>query len=66
MQVLVLGAVSVALNTLVDVAVACAAGGISQRLRERPAMWRRQRVATGSILVGLGAYAALSGHRASK
>src|SRR5215212_4487948 len=38
-QVLVLGAVSVALNTLVDFAVAFAAGGVSRRLRERPAMW---------------------------
>jgi threonine/homoserine/homoserine lactone efflux protein len=65
-QVLVLGAVSVTLNTLVDVAVAFAAGGISRRLRERPKMWRRQQVATGSILVGLGAYAALAGHRADK
>jgi threonine/homoserine/homoserine lactone efflux protein len=65
-QVIVLGAVSVALNTLVDVAVAFAAGGLSQRLRERPTMWRRQQVATGSILIGLGAYAALAGHRASK
>lgn len=65
-QVLVLGAVSVALNTLVDVAVAFAAGGISQRLRERPTMWRRQQVATGSILIGLGAYAALAGDRTAK
>jgi threonine/homoserine/homoserine lactone efflux protein len=65
-QVLILGAASVALNTLVDVAVALAAGGISQRLRERPKLWRRQQVATGSILVGLGAYAALAGHRTSK
>ena len=65
-QVLVLGAVSVGLNTLIDVAVAFAAGGISRRLRERPTMWRRQQVATGSILIGLGAYAALAGHRASK
>lgn len=65
-QVLVLGAVSVALNTLVDVAVAFAAGGISRRLRERPSMWRRQQVATGGILIGLGAYAALAGHRTSR
>ena len=65
-QVLVLGTVSVALNTLVDVAVAFAAGTISRRLRERPGMWRRQQVATGSMLVGLGAYAALAGHRTSK
>jgi threonine/homoserine/homoserine lactone efflux protein len=65
-QVLVLGTVSVALNTLVDVAVAFAAGAISRRLIARPAMWRRQQVATGSILIGLGAYAALAGHRSSK
>jgi threonine/homoserine/homoserine lactone efflux protein len=65
-QVLVLGAVSVALNTLVDVAVAFAAGGISQRLREQPRMWRRQQIGTGSILIGLGAYAALAGHHTSK
>jgi threonine/homoserine/homoserine lactone efflux protein len=63
-QVLVLGAVSVALNTLVDVAVAFGAGGISRRLRERPAMWRRQQVATGGILVGLGLYTA-AGQRAA-
>jgi threonine/homoserine/homoserine lactone efflux protein len=66
LQVIVLGAISVALNTLMDVGVAFAAGGISQRLRERPKMWRRQQVTTGSILIGLGAYAALAGHRASK
>jgi threonine/homoserine/homoserine lactone efflux protein len=65
-QVLILGTVSVALNTLADVAVAFAAGGISGRLRRRPAMWRRQQVATGSVLVGLGAYAALAGHSTSK
>jgi threonine/homoserine/homoserine lactone efflux protein len=63
-QVLILGAVSVALNTLMDVVVAFAAGGISRRLRARPAMWRRQQVATGSILIGLGAYAALGHQRA--
>lgn len=66
LQVLVLGTVSVALNTLVDVGVAFAAGGISQRLRERPKMWRRQQAVTGSILIGLGTYAAVAGHRASK
>jgi len=64
-QVLVLGAMSVALNTLADVGVAFAAGGISRRLQARPAMWRRQQVATGGILIGLGAYTALAGHRTS-
>jgi threonine/homoserine/homoserine lactone efflux protein len=65
-QVLVLGTVSVTLNTIVDVAVAFGAGRISDRLRQRPTLWRRQQQTTGGILVGLGIYAALAGHRASK
>lgn len=64
LQVLLLGTVSVVLNTGVDVAVAFGAGRLSERLRARPGMWRRQQVATGSVLVGLGIYAAASGHRA--
>lgn len=64
-QVLALGVVSVALNTLVDFVVAFGAGRISERLRQRPKLWRRQRQTTGGILVGLGVYAALSGHRAA-
>ena len=64
LQVVVLGAVSVALNTAVDFVVAVGAGGLSARLRRRPAMWRRQQIATGSILVGLGVYAAAAGHKA--
>jgi threonine/homoserine/homoserine lactone efflux protein len=63
MQVLVLGALSVALNTAVDFVIAAAAGGLSERLRRRPSMWRRQQVATGTLLVGLGVYAAAAGHR---
>ena len=66
LQVLVLGSASVALNTLVDVVVAFAAGGISQGLRARPRMWRRQQLTTGSILIGLGAYAALAGQRTAR
>jgi threonine/homoserine/homoserine lactone efflux protein len=63
-QLVVLGTFSVALNTLVDVVVALGAGRVSEWLRTRPKAWRRQQVATGSILVGLGVYAAASGHRA--
>lgn len=62
LQLIVLGTVSVLLNTLIDVVVAYGAGSISERLRERPRLWRRQQVATGSLLVGLGAVAA-TGHR---
>lgn len=65
-QIIILGTISVALNTLVDVIVAFGAGRISEQLRTRPKMWRRQQTATGSILVGLGLYAAIAGHRASK
>ena len=64
LQVLVLGTISVALNTLVDVVVALGAGRISERIRARPRMWRRQQRTTGGILVGLGVYAAAAGHRA--
>jgi threonine/homoserine/homoserine lactone efflux protein len=62
-QVVVLGAVSVVLNTAVDFVVAVAAGRLSERLRRRPSTWRRQQIATGSILVGLGVYAAAAGHK---
>ena len=64
LQLIVLGAISVALNTLVDVVVAYGAGSISERLRERPKVWRRQQIATGSLLIGLGAVAA-TGHRST-
>ena len=63
LQVLVLGTVSVALNTLADIVVAYGAGRVSEWLRTRPRVWRRQQVATGGILVGLGVYAAAAGHR---
>lgn len=65
LQMVVLGTVSVALNTGADVVVALGAGRISERLRTRPRAWRRQQVATGSLLVGLGVFAAASGHRAT-
>jgi threonine/homoserine/homoserine lactone efflux protein len=63
LQVIVLGSASVVLNTLADVVVAFGAGHVSERLRTRPKVWRRQQVATGSLLVGLGVYAAAAGHR---
>ena len=65
LQVLALGTFSVILNTLMDFVVALGAGSISEQLRKRPALWRRQRRATGGMLVGLGVYAALAGHRPS-
>lgn len=64
LQIVALGTISVALNTLADVVVAHGAGSISEWLRTRPQAWRRQQMATGGMLVGLGVYAAASGHRA--
>jgi threonine/homoserine/homoserine lactone efflux protein len=64
LQIVVLGTVSVALNTLADIVIAHGAGSISEWLRTRPKAWRRQQMATGGILVGLGVYAAAAGHRA--
>ncbi|CAA9468114.1 MAG: hypothetical protein AVDCRST_MAG12-510 [uncultured Rubrobacteraceae bacterium] len=58
-----LGCVSVALNTSAAVTVALLAGTLGRRLRDRPRFRRGQRAFTGCALVGLGAYAALSGGR---
>ena len=57
---LVLGSISVSLNTACDLAVTFLAAPISKRLRESAVLRRRQRGATGLILVGLGAYLATS------
>lgn len=60
-QFLTLGALSVGLNTGVDVAVACFAGPLGQWLRAHPRRRRAQRQLTGWALISLGAYVALSG-----
>jgi threonine/homoserine/homoserine lactone efflux protein len=58
LQVAVLGLISVALNTTADVVIAFAAGPLGRRLGENARWWRRQRRATGGVLIGLGVYAA--------
>jgi len=62
-QFLVLGAISVALNTSCDVVVTLLAAPIGARLRSFAALRRRQRTATGLTLIGLGAYVAVSDSR---
>ncbi|TPG58464.1 LysE family translocator [Roseomonas nepalensis] len=57
---LVLGSVSVALNTLADVAVACAAGGIRDGAAARPALIRRLREGSGAAMIALGVGLALA------
>jgi threonine/homoserine/homoserine lactone efflux protein len=53
-QFVVLGFVSVALNTLVDIAVAFAAGGVKNGAASRPALVRRLREASGAAMIALG------------
>lgn len=60
-QFIVLGSISVLLNTTADLVVAMLAGPIGQRLRTSVRFRRGQRVATGGALIGLGAYVAATG-----
>lgn len=62
-QLVVLGLVSVAFNTGADVIVAFAAGPLGRRLATSARWWRRQRTATGVVLIGLGVYAATGERR---
>lgn len=54
LQFVALGFASVALNTLADVAVAFAAGGIRDGAAARPALVRRLREASGGAMIALG------------
>ena len=57
-QFLLLGTISVTLNTSADLAVVLATVPLSRRLRESAVWRRRQRRATGAVLIGLGGYVA--------
>ena len=59
-QFLLLGTISVALNTSCDLIVTFAAAPIGARLRSSAVLRRRQRTATGLTLIGLGAFVAVS------
>jgi threonine/homoserine/homoserine lactone efflux protein len=54
LQFLFLGAISVLLNTLADIAVALAASRIRQGAAARPALVRRLREGSGAAMVALG------------
>ena len=49
-----LGVVSVALNTLADMVVAYAAGGVRAGMTRRPSLVRRLREASGAAMIALG------------
>ena len=57
-QFLLLGSLSVGLNTSADLVVTALAGPLGNRIRSSSTFWRRQRTATGVIMIGLGTYLA--------
>jgi threonine/homoserine/homoserine lactone efflux protein len=60
MQLLTLGSISVALNTTADLIVVITAVPLTRRLSSSPLWLRRQRQASGAVLLGMGGYVALS------
>ena len=59
LQFVLLGTISVTLNTSADIVVTMLAGPLGQRIRESARFRRRQRTMTGAVMIGLGAYLAL-------
>ena len=59
-QFVMLGFVSVALNTLADIVVAFAASGIRTGAAARPGLIRRLREASGGAMIALGVGLALA------
>jgi threonine/homoserine/homoserine lactone efflux protein len=62
-QILLLGCISVSLNTSVDLVVAGFAGSIGGWLRESVRLRCGQRLFSGCALIGLGAYVAVAGEK---
>jgi threonine/homoserine/homoserine lactone efflux protein len=58
LQFLILGAISVSLNTAVDLIVVGLAGSLALRLGHNPKLIERQRTASGVGMIGLGIYVA--------
>jgi threonine/homoserine/homoserine lactone efflux protein len=60
-QFIILGALSVILNTTADLVVVLLAAPLERKLKSSPRFRSRQRVASGLGMIGLGAYVALAG-----
>jgi threonine/homoserine/homoserine lactone efflux protein len=58
LQFVVLGTISVTLNTAADLVVTMLAGPLGQRIRGSARFRRGQRTATGAFMIGLGSYVA--------
>lgn len=61
-QFMLLGCISVFLNTSVDLVVATMAGSIGQQLQRRARLRQAQRIFSGAGLMALGVYVAASGN----
>jgi threonine/homoserine/homoserine lactone efflux protein len=59
-QFVILGSISVGLNTSADLLVTIFAGPLGERIRSSARFRRSQRSATGAVMIGLGTYLALS------
>jgi threonine/homoserine/homoserine lactone efflux protein len=59
-QFVVLGVISVVLNTTADLLVVLAAAGLEQKLKHNARFRSRQRAASGVGMIGLGAWVALA------
>lgn len=60
LQFMALGSISVAMNTTADLIVIALAGPLGEKIRSSASFRRRQRTATGAIMIGLGMYLATS------
>lgn len=58
LQFVLLGTLSVTLNTSADIIVTLLAGPLGQRIRGSARFRRRQRTMTGAVMIGLGSYLA--------
>jgi threonine/homoserine/homoserine lactone efflux protein len=63
LQFLVLGAISVTLNTCADVLVACFAGPLGSSMKRNARLRSGQRTASGVAMIGLGVYVAAARSR---
>jgi threonine/homoserine/homoserine lactone efflux protein len=59
LQFVLLGTISVMLNTSADIVVTLLAGPLGQRIRGSARFRRRQRTVAGAVMIGLGSYLAL-------
>lgn len=63
LQFVLLGTISVVLNTSADLIVILLAGPLGKKIRSSAVFRRRQSTVTGAIMIGLGTYLATSESR---